>query len=53
MKPYAFERQNMTTKNRRKYVNKWMIVIKAVAVAAILAGVKFVLTYLESGIYSS
>ncbi len=31
----------MKTKNRRKYVNKWMIVIKAMAVAVILAGVKF------------
>jgi hypothetical protein len=33
----------MKTKKRRKKVNKWMIVIKAVAVAAVLAGVKFVL----------
>jgi hypothetical protein len=31
----------MKTKNRRKYMNKWMIVIKAMAVAAVLAGVKF------------
>jgi len=29
--------------NRRKYVNKWMIVIKAMAVAVVVAGVKFVL----------
>lgn len=33
----------MKNKNRRKYVNKWMIVIKAMAVAVILAGVKFAL----------
>ena len=31
----------MKTKNRRKYVNKWMIVIKAMVVAVIVAGVKF------------
>jgi hypothetical protein len=31
----------MKTKNRRKYMNKWMIVIKAMAVAVVLAGVKF------------
>ena len=31
----------MTNRNRRKYVNKWMIVIKSMAVAAVLAGVKF------------
>jgi hypothetical protein len=31
----------MKTKNRRKYVNKWVIVIKAIAVSAVLAGVKF------------
>jgi hypothetical protein len=31
----------MKTKNRRKYVNKWMIVIKATVVAVVLAGVKF------------
>lgn len=31
----------MKTKNRRKYVNKWMIVVKATVVAVILAGVKF------------
>lgn len=31
----------MKTKSRRKYVNKWMIVIKAMIVAAVLAGVKF------------
>jgi hypothetical protein len=31
----------MKNKNRRKYMNKWMIVIKAMAVAAVLAGVKF------------
>lgn len=29
--------------SRRKYVNKWMIVIKAMAVALVVAGVKFVL----------
>jgi len=31
----------MKTKNRRKYVNKWMIDIKATVVAVVLAGVKF------------
>jgi hypothetical protein len=31
----------MKTKVRRKYMNKWMIVIKSMAVAAVLAGIKF------------
>ena len=31
----------MKTINRRKHVNKWMIVVKATVVAVILAGVKF------------
>lgn len=33
----------MKTGNRRKRVNKWMIVIKAMVLAMVLAGVKFVL----------
>jgi hypothetical protein len=37
----------MKTKNRRKYVNKWMIVIKAMAVAVVLAGVKLGLHFLN------
>ena len=37
----------MTTKNRRKYVNKWMIVIKAAVVAAFFAGAKIGLHFLE------
>ncbi len=43
LKPPERERQDMKTKNRRKYVNKWMIVIKAMAVAVVVAGIKFVL----------
>jgi hypothetical protein len=40
LKPSGRERRDMKTKNRSKHVNKWMIVIKAMAVAAVLAGVK-------------
>jgi hypothetical protein len=31
----------LKTKGRKKYMNKWMIVIKSMAVAGVLAGVKF------------
>jgi hypothetical protein len=41
LKPHGHGRREMKTKNRRKYVNKWVIVIKAMAVSAVLAGVKF------------
>jgi hypothetical protein len=38
----------MRTKNRRKFVNKWMIVIKAITVAIVLAGVKVVIHVLNA-----
>ncbi len=40
LKPYEHEGGNMKTKKQEKIREQWMIVIKAMAVAVVLAGVK-------------